>query len=102
MKLIVHDAAARDLEEQAAYIAHHDAATGRRFLESARTTMLGLLRMPQKGRRRPMRDAALEDLRSYPVRGFANHLIFYRVLENEVEVIRVLHGARDIDPILEE
>ena len=29
-----------------------------------------------------------------------NYLIFYRVTEEQVEVVRVLNGARDYEPIL--
>ena len=34
------------------------------------------------------------------VAGFPNQLIFYRELESGIDVIRVLHGSRDIDAIL--
>ncbi len=47
-------------------------------------------------------NAALTGLRRWRVPGFENHLIFYRVTEEAIEVIRVLHGARDIEGILSE
>jgi hypothetical protein len=31
---------------------------------------------------------------------FGRHLIFYRVGENIIEVIHILHGARDYEPLL--
>jgi len=31
--------------------------------------------------------------------GFPNHLVFYRVFDAEVEIVRVLHSARDMDTI---
>jgi plasmid stabilization system protein ParE len=31
---------------------------------------------------------------------FGRYVVFYRVARKEVEVIRVLHGARDIENIL--
>lgn len=42
---------------------------------------------------------SLEGLRRFPVHGFENHLIFYLPRPGGVEVIRILHGARDIDNI---
>ncbi len=33
--------------------------------------------------------------------GFPNYLVFYRVIDEGVDVLRVLHGARDIDAIFE-
>lgn len=32
---------------------------------------------------------------------FKKHLIFYRVLGDRVEIIRVLHATRDVEGILE-
>ncbi|MEX1025024.1 MAG: type II toxin-antitoxin system RelE/ParE family toxin [Planctomycetota bacterium] len=46
--------------------------------------------------------AALAGLRSFPVKGFDKHLIFYRSTEHGIEVLRVLHGARDLGTIFEE
>ena len=36
------------------------------------------------------------------IKGFENHLIFYRPSEDGVDIIRVLHGARDIEKVFEE
>jgi toxin ParE1/3/4 len=35
-------------------------------------------------------------LRSLPVRRYRNYLVFYRPTNEGIEVIRVLHGARDL------
>ena len=39
----------------------------------------------------------LKGLRRVPVKGFENYLLFYLPRENGIDVIRVLHTARDID-----
>jgi toxin ParE1/3/4 len=36
------------------------------------------------------------------VPGFEKHLVFYRVDEESVEVVRVVHGARDLALALED
>ncbi|MBI4604738.1 MAG: type II toxin-antitoxin system RelE/ParE family toxin [Planctomycetes bacterium] len=36
------------------------------------------------------------------MRGFEQHLVFYRPVEDGIEVVRVLHGARDLRAILGE
>ena len=41
----------------------------------------------------PRRDELVPDLRSYPV---GDYLIFYRRIAGGIEIIRVLHGARDL------
>ena len=55
-----------------------------------------LAQFPSSGR---MRDELLVGLRSYPAGDF---VIFYRILETTVEVVRILHGRRDIDVIFGE
>jgi toxin ParE1/3/4 len=42
----------------------------------------------------------LAELRCWPIRGFEKHLIFYLPKPDGIEVIRVLHGSRDIQAIL--
>jgi toxin ParE1/3/4 len=49
------------------------------------------------GRRYGFTDPEFESVRVWHVRGFRNYLIFYRPIDNGVEVVRVLHGARDIE-----
>jgi toxin ParE1/3/4 len=44
----------------------------------------------------------LQDVRIQPIARFKEYWIFYRPTKNRIEVLRVLHGARDIDAALEE
>ena len=46
---------------------------------------------PRMGRARSFPDPELADLRSWSVKGFVNFLIFYRPIDNGIEVVRVLH-----------
>lgn len=46
------------------------------------------------GRRR---DELRKGLRSFPIK---KYVVFYFVTGNSVEIVRVLHGAQDIDSIL--
>jgi toxin ParE1/3/4 len=38
----------------------------------------------------------------WSIRGFQNYIVFYRPLEDGVDVVRVIHGARDIQAIFDE
>lgn len=58
--------------------------------------------MPGIGKFCRFSNPKLSGIRQYPVRVFKNCLIFYRATESEVEVLRVLHGARDLEAILDE
>lgn len=44
----------------------------------------------------------LQGIRRWKVKGFPNFLIFYRSTDEGVEIIRILHGARDLDAIFQE
>ena len=45
---------------------------------------------PQIGKKR---DEIKQGLYSFPK---DNHIIFYRILDNHIRIVRVLHGSRDI------
>lgn len=45
---------------------------------------------PQLGKKR---DEIKQGLYSFPK---DNHIIFYRILDNHIRIVRVLHGSRDI------
>ena len=49
-----------------------------------------------------IRPAADSDLRKYAVIDFPNHLVFYRIDADMVDIVRVFHGSRDIPTILAE
>jgi toxin ParE1/3/4 len=55
--------------------------------------------MPEIGRARP--DLGAPETRSWRVKGFRNYLIFYEALSDRVRLLRVLHGARDLQAELE-
>src|SRR5713226_8246174 len=42
----------------------------------------------------------LAGVRFFPVTRFRNYLVFYRPTTTGIEVLRVLHGARDIESLL--
>ncbi|MCE2718464.1 MAG: type II toxin-antitoxin system RelE/ParE family toxin [Dolichospermum sp.] len=39
-------------------------------------------------------------IRQWRIKNFKDYLIFYKVQEEQVEVLRVLHGARDLEDLL--
>jgi len=75
---------------------------GWRFLDAARNSAEKLAAMPEMGVRCHFRDRSLRRLRRWPVQDFEQWLIFYLPNKGGVEVIHVLHGARDIASALSE
>jgi toxin ParE1/3/4 len=86
---------------QVAYIGERNLDAAERFLVAAEETFLKLAEMPQMGRLREFSQPHLADIRSWPIRGFENYLIFYRAMAIGIDVLRVIHGARDIDRLFE-
>src|SRR5207253_2286674 len=93
--------ARRDLREHFVYIGRDSLPAARRFLQAADKAMEKLARMPQMGSPWDSTNPALAGLRVWGIRKFENYLIFYRAVPEGIEVLRVLHGARDLDTLLE-
>jgi toxin ParE1/3/4 len=97
----IHDRAILDLAEHIDYIAQNSPQAARRFLFAAQQTFEQLSRMPGMGTRCEFRNPAAAGLRFWRVEGFRNHFVIYRPLESGIEVVRVLHAARDWEAIFE-
>ena len=76
--------------------------TARHFREEAERSFNTLASMPHMGARYEAAQEIWDDIRFFPVLRFPKYLIFYRPLEDGVEIMRVLHGARDIVGLFEE
>jgi plasmid stabilization system protein ParE len=72
-----------------------------RFLEAVDKSVEKILRTPNAGVPKHLSNPSLAGLRSWPVEEFEDIRIYYLAQGDEVRVIRVLHGKRDIARILE-
>ena len=61
-----------------------------KYLNEIEDVFQNLLLNPELGK---TRNEIKEGLYSFPK---DNHIIFYRILENNIRIVRVLHGSRDI------
>jgi toxin ParE1/3/4 len=80
----------QDLEELWFFIAQDDPATADRWIDTLEEKIRLLADNPLMGPARP--DIARE-LRYHPA---GNHLPLYRVIQGGIEIVRVVHGARDL------
>lgn len=80
----------QDLEELWFFIAQDDPAAADRWIDTLEEKIRLLADNPLMGPARP--DIARE-LRYHPV---GNHLLLYRVIQGSIEIVRVVHGARDL------
>jgi toxin ParE1/3/4 len=89
-----------DLLEQFVYFGEQAGVElAERYFAAIDETCLQLVKHPHSGTLYDSGIARLAGMRRVPVKGFANYLVFYRPHENGIDVIRVLHGARDIDTL---
>jgi toxin ParE1/3/4 len=86
-----------DLDEIWLHVAEDSGAieTAQKLIESIATTFDLLSEYPKMGRAR-------DDLRR-EIRGdsVGNYIIFYRIVDDDVLILRVLHGRRDLGPLLQ-
>ena len=86
-----------DVMELAEHIALDDVVAAIRFAEAFHASIDFLLDFPESGEIWKPKKARHAPMRIWPVKGFPNHLIFFRMTPDELQIIRVVHGARDLD-----
>lgn len=92
-KFIISDQAEKDIDEILIYIAADNLDAAIAFNDHLTRLFEMLAENNEAGRERP---ELKEDLRSFPE---GNYLIFYRLWAGNVAIVRVLHGARDLDEL---
>ena len=90
MTLRKRPAAEQDLLSIWLHIANDDDGAADRLLDRIAQALRLLESNPQAGRARPELG---ENIRSFPI---GRYLLFYVALEAGVELVRVLHGTRDV------
>ena len=102
MKLIVKPAARSDILEQLRYYADTGGDhVGDRFLAAIRECFSVAAQSPLTGSPRHFDNPALDGLRSRTILGFGTIRVYYLVRGETVIVVRVLHGRRDLQSILD-
>lgn len=87
--------ASNDLGEIARYLATENPTAAQGLLDRIEERCRSLAEMPETGR---LRGELAPNLRSVAV---GNYVIFYRPDDEGIQIIRVLHGSRDIPSLFE-
>jgi toxin ParE1/3/4 len=58
--------------------------------------------MPKIGEAYPVPSPRFGDVRRTSVKRFRKYVLYYREIEGGIEILRILHGARDADAIFGE
>ena len=95
--------AKRDLIEQFVWYAENASLeVAQRFLRAADTTLDRLAKVPESGIPVLTQREELHGMRRWPVKGFEKMLLFYFPLSNGVDLVRVVHGSRDLARLFDE
>jgi toxin ParE1/3/4 len=101
-RVIVRPGASRDLDEQADYITtDSNIETALRFYQAADETFELISRHPRIGRAIQLLSPLFVNARLFPLKDFDRFIVFYRPLRNGIEILRLVHGSRDIERLLE-
>ncbi|MFE1745773.1 type II toxin-antitoxin system RelE/ParE family toxin [Coleofasciculus sp. H7-2] len=85
--------AKQDIDNIISFLFSRNPGAAEGFLDQIEEKFQNIANFPNMGRRR---DDLNPPLRSFPI---DNYLIFYRPIENGIEVVRVISGYRDIDTV---
>ena len=100
-RLLIREEADADIDAIARFIANDNLAAGQRFYDAVAHDVLLLAANPFIGAKRQSGNPRLKNLRSWPITGYRNYLVFYLATNEAVDVLRVFHGARDVDRFIE-
>ena len=93
LAIVLTPRANADLEEIWMFIAADNPAQADDFIDLIDEKFQNLSRQPGLGRRR---EELVAGLRSFPV---GRYVIFYLQVQDSLQIVRILHGARDLDAV---
>jgi toxin ParE1/3/4 len=86
----------KDLPGIYARIARDSPAAAERVLDAVEDVFTQISLQPEIGIVYPTLIPRMRKVRMLPLKGFSNYLVFYRIEENAVRVLHVVHGARHL------
>ena len=99
-RLGIRPRARLDVVELATAIGERSVLAADRFLDACETPFELLSPTPGLGGKYDSADGKVHGLRVFPVREFRKYLVFYSERESGTVIVRVLHGASDLDAAL--
>lgn len=95
MKVVKHSRAMAAIVDEASYLLDQGGdGLADRFVDAVESTISMIAEAPGIGR--VWDRERVPGIRAWRVEGFPNHLVFYRVRRGGIEIVHVLHAARDV------
>lgn len=98
-RLVIARAAVLDVIAHSQFLAQDSESAAKRFEDEFESCCQMLGEFPGIGAKTLTINPRLSGARRFAIRGFPNHLVFYRETSRHVRVLRVLHAARNIDQL---
>ncbi len=92
----------QDIIDIYTYIGLRNSDAAERVVDAIERSIDGLKDFPGIGSVWSASDPRLSGMRVVPVSPYRNYLVFFRPIENRVDIYRVVHGARKLDRIVDE
>ncbi len=100
-RLVLADAAIADVLDQADwYIQQSGQPLAQRWEKAVTSAISRVVSHPAAGAPCTFKPPELRGVRRTTIPGFPKHLLFYRFDGEEVLVLRIVHGARDLERLL--
>ena len=99
-KFVVRPLAEIEQANHFLYLGSRNPAAAHRFLDAMEAALMRIRKDPGFGARLPVARHEGQDIRFYRPKGFDSYVIVFRVTDDAVVILRVLHGSQDIDSAL--
>jgi toxin ParE1/3/4 len=93
---LINKLASQDLNEIADYFAANNVRAGEKFFDDFNRKCKQLVAFPNSGK---SYDYIYSDLKGVPL---SSYIIFYRVLKDGIEILRVISGRRDLFSVFQQ
>ncbi len=100
LRIVQRTRARQDILDLIAYIADDKPRAAQNMFAAYEQTLTLLAESPEIGWSYPTDNPRLSGLRAFPIGRYRSYLVFYRYGSGTLDVIRVLHGMRDLATIL--
>jgi len=100
-RYLIRPKADQNILDQAVYLATEGGShIGHEFLVALHHIFNLLARQPRIGWRFALSSADIGPVRAFTVSGFRRFIILYRVSDDVIEILRVVHGSRNLSGLL--
>ena len=97
LSLHIRPAAAVDIDEIVDYLAAENILASQGFVSDLQRCFDLVAENPEIGIRRQYRSKSLNSMRMFPLKKYSSYLVFYLADDLTIDIVRVLHGRRDIE-----